>query len=62
MLRISKGYVTKFAPHLALKIIAGGKLTFDERVVLHRVVNERGRALPEQALALAVILAHEDDS
>jgi hypothetical protein len=29
--------VTRFAPHLALKLIACGKLTFDERVVLHRV-------------------------
>ena len=30
--------VTTFAPHKALKSIACGKLTFDERVVLHRVV------------------------
>ena len=30
-------YVTKFAPHKALKLIAWGKWTFDERVVLHRV-------------------------
>jgi len=30
-------YVTKFAPHQALKLIARGKSTFDERVVLHRV-------------------------
>ena len=30
-------YVTKFAPHRALKLIVSGKLTFDERVVLHRV-------------------------
>ena len=33
----SDGYVTKFAPHQALKLTACGKLTFDERVVLHRV-------------------------
>ena len=32
------GYVTKFAPHTALKLIAWGNLTFDEWVVLHRVV------------------------
>ena len=31
------GNVTKFAPHDAVKLIASGKLTFDERVVLHRV-------------------------
>ena len=30
-------YVTRFAPHLASKSIARGKLTFDERVELHRV-------------------------
>jgi len=36
--RIPGGYVTKFAPHTeAPKSIARGKLTFDERVVLHRV-------------------------
>ena len=29
--------VTSFAPHKALKLIACGKLTFDDRVVLHRV-------------------------
>ena len=33
-------YVTKFAPHEALRLIAGGKLTFDERVVVHRVGGE----------------------
>jgi hypothetical protein len=31
-------YVTKFAPHKALGLIARGKLTFDERVVLHREI------------------------
>ena len=31
-------YVTKFATHKALKTIVRGKLTFDERVELHRVV------------------------
>ena len=30
--------VTKFAPHQVLKLIARGKLTFGERVVLRRVV------------------------
>ena len=29
--------VTRFAPHKAPKSIVAGKLTFDERVVLHRV-------------------------
>ena len=29
--------MTKFAPHLALKSIASGKLTLNQRVVLHRV-------------------------
>ena len=32
--------MTNFAPHKALKLIARGKLTFDERVVLHRVGTE----------------------
>jgi hypothetical protein len=31
-------YETKFEPHLAPQLIAGGKLAFAERVVLHRVV------------------------
>ena len=31
-----EGPVTKFAPHKALSVIARGKLTFCERVVLHR--------------------------
>jgi len=34
---ISGCYVTNFAPHLALKLIAPGKLTFGERFELHRV-------------------------
>ena len=38
--RKSAGYVTKFAPHLTLKLIASGKFTFDERVELHRVGGE----------------------
>jgi len=29
--------VNKYAPHTALKSVAPGRLTFDERVVLHRV-------------------------
>ena len=33
-------YVTKLAPHNALKSIAYGKLTFDERVAHHRVATE----------------------
>ena len=32
------GYVNKYAPHKALKIIACGKLTFFRRVLLHRLV------------------------
>ena len=32
-----EGYVTKSAPHKALKLIVRDMLTFDERVVLHRV-------------------------
>ena len=32
-------YVTKFEPDEALKLIAWGKLTFDKRVVIHRVVS-----------------------
>ena len=39
-------YVTKFTPPEAFKLIACGKLTFDERVVLHHVESDlfpRGR-------------------
>jgi len=32
-----EGYVTKFTPHKTVKLSVWGKLTFDERVVLHRV-------------------------
>ena len=32
-----QGFVAKFAPHEALKLIARGKLTFDERADLYRV-------------------------
>ena len=38
MTRKSAGYVTKRALDEALESIAWGKLTFDEMVVLHRVV------------------------
>ena len=34
--RISEDYVTKFAPRKAHKSVTPGKLTFDDRVVLHR--------------------------
>ena len=34
--------MTTLAPHKALKIIAGGKLTFDEMVALHHVVRVSG--------------------
>ena len=37
MARKFERYVTKFAPHKALMLIARGKLTSDERVVLRRV-------------------------
>ena len=36
--QISERSVIKFPLHKALKLIACGKLTFDERVVVHRVV------------------------
>ena len=36
-----EGDVTKFAPHQALKSSACDKLTFDERVVLHRMTGVR---------------------
>ena len=42
--RTFERYVTKCAPYKALKLIARGKLTFDERVVLHRVA--RGGGVP----------------
>ena len=44
-------YVTKFAPHLALKLIACGMLTFDERVELHCVAT-RARVVPGCFLVL----------
>ena len=34
-----EGHVTNFAPHKALQLIAWGKLTFDERFVIQRVVH-----------------------
>ena len=37
MVQIFERYVTKFAPRKALKLITGETLTFDRRVVLHRV-------------------------
>ena len=39
----SAGYVTKFAQHKALKLLAWGKLTFNERAVHHRVVCTQGK-------------------
>ena len=32
-----EGLLTKYIPHIALKMISSGRLTFDERLVLHRV-------------------------
>ena len=40
---ISEGPVTEFAPQKAIKIITSEKLTFDERVVVHRVDGRRKR-------------------
>jgi len=42
---ISEGDVSKFAPHKAIQLNARGKLTFDKRVVLHRVVGPRPKVL-----------------
>ena len=36
VLRIFEGKVTKFAPHEALKLTLGGKLTSDDGLELHR--------------------------
>ena len=36
----SAGYVPRFAPHRALKLISRCKSTFDESVALHRVVQK----------------------
>ena len=36
-----EGHVTTLAPHQALKLIVGGKLTFDEMVVVHPVDSVR---------------------
>jgi hypothetical protein len=44
---ISEGYVTDFAPHKALNLIARGKLTLDGRVVLHCVKSGAGVARDE---------------
>ena len=40
--QIPKCYVTKFAPDKAFKLITRGMLSFDERVVLRRVVTGFG--------------------
>jgi len=39
--------VTKFASHKVFKSIAWGKLTFDERCVVHRVVGAQTSGLVE---------------
>ena len=44
-LKISEGNVTTFAPRTAIKLIALGKLTFDERSVVRRVVFRGKRSL-----------------
>jgi len=43
-------YVTKCAPHKALKLIMRGKSTFDERLVLHRVAQVASRTSGKGAL------------
>ena len=50
-----EGYVTRFSPHKAPTSIASCNLTFDERVVVHRVGSDRisffqGRNLSCQGL------------
>ena len=39
LLSIPGGNVTNFVPRKALQLIAGSKLTFDERVVVHHAVS-----------------------
>ena len=41
---VGQSYVTKFAPRKAQNLIARGKLTFDRRVVLHRVADKASAA------------------
>ena len=49
-------YVTRLSPNKAIKSIARGKLTFDERVVLHRVdVPHGGRTAQSSPLGRSVI-------
>ena len=36
--RFGESYLTKFAPHMALRLTACGELTFDDRAVLHCAV------------------------
>ena len=59
--RISEGYVTKFAPHKAPKSIVTGQVTFDERVLLHRVACV-GCPCSIKRLALSIhgYLAHKE--
>ena len=40
-------YVTKFAPHKVVKLTSKGKLTFDERVLVHRVAGTAGGGTQE---------------
>jgi hypothetical protein len=44
--RMSEGRVTKFAPQKTLTLVTRGKLTFDERVVPHRVGVFSGTGVP----------------
>ena len=39
--QIVEGYVTRFAPRNALKLILQGKLTFDEKFIVHCVVKTK---------------------
>jgi len=36
---ILEGYVSKYIPQMALKLISAGTLTFDDRLVVHRMVD-----------------------
>ena len=52
----SEGNVTKFAPHKALKSIVCSKLTFDGRVVAHRV---GGACMAAMLVAIQGYLAYK---
>ena len=60
--QLLEGCVTKFASHKALKLIAWGKLTLDERVALHRVgrplrleLSDRRETITQRRVLLAAL-------